>query len=101
MPSQIVSSDEQTSSALDALLSDQGTYKKYTFYLFIDVLDKYQEDSHCDHKALTNLLKNWVNASNGRLKSCISSREYKVSESAFPKENRIRLQGLTRVDMVQ
>jgi hypothetical protein len=91
--------DDEIRAAITELFHQEQTYDKYAFCLFIDSLDEYEETLQDDYKVLIRILEEWVQLSCGRLKICVSSREYNVFENAFAAEKRIRLQDLTRVDM--
>jgi hypothetical protein len=92
-------SDEKIRAAITQVFHQKHTYNRYTFCLFIDGLDEYEETLQDDYKVLIRILEEWVQLSCGGLKICVSSREYNVFENAFSTEKRIRLQDLTRLDM--
>jgi hypothetical protein len=92
-------SDMQIRDALNKLIYGNEIYKNHSYCFFLDGLDELKETPQEDYSSLVRLLQEWVQASSGRLKICVSSREYNVFGNAFSPEKRIRLQELTRVDM--
>ncbi|SCN64776.1 related to small s protein [Fusarium fujikuroi] len=69
------------------------------FCFFIDGLDEYDDSHSQDHLHLVNLLKHWVQNSQGRLKIVVSSRDYNVFLNGFSSEYRLQLHKLTWFDM--
>jgi hypothetical protein len=91
--------DEEVRIAITTIFRNSDTYNKYSFCIFIDGLDEYQETFQEDYKSLIRILKEWTTLSANRIKICVSSREYNVFQNAFQADQRIRLQDLTRIDI--
>ncbi|KAM0553170.1 hypothetical protein ACHAPJ_007457 [Fusarium lateritium] len=90
-------------AALERIILDKGSSvsigNKLCFCLFIDGLDEYEEAHGKDHVYLVRLLNNWAKDSHGRLKMCISSRDYNVFLNGFKADQRLQLHDLTWFDM--
>lgn len=94
-------SEKQIRDAINQLIYGHEIYRDHCLCLFIDGLDELKETAKEDYSSLVKLLQGWVAASSGHLKICVSTREYNVFQNAFSPEQRIRLQDLTRTDMVR
>ncbi|PMD43771.1 hypothetical protein L207DRAFT_631816 [Hyaloscypha variabilis F] len=94
-------SDKDIRRAFSRLISDPKLYTNHCFCFFIDGLDEYEGTHQEDPKTLVDLLGSWTNFAPTTVKICVSSREYNVFMNAFSKEQRIRLQDLTRSDMMR
>ncbi|KAE9376490.1 hypothetical protein N431DRAFT_181433 [Stipitochalara longipes BDJ] len=91
--------DKEIRIALTQLIKNRNVGEKHCFCFFIDGLDEFQETSQDDHKAMVDLLRLWTTSLPGRVKICVSSREYNVFMNAFSPTTRLRLHDLTRRDM--
>lgn len=83
-------------SAFTRLIAEKQLYQNHCFCYFIDGLDEYEERRE-DYKDLVKLLLGWTSPD---VKICVSSREDPVFMNAFAIERRLRLQDLTRGDML-
>ncbi|CAG8955159.1 hypothetical protein HYFRA_00007175 [Hymenoscyphus fraxineus] len=91
----------EAKEAFTRLLSHMTLYKNHCFCYFVDGLDEYEETTEDDYKSMVETLARWTDLSHGGVKICISSREYNVFLNAFSGERRIRLQDLTKRDMLR
>ncbi|KAI1658181.1 hypothetical protein F4813DRAFT_395898 [Daldinia decipiens] len=90
---------EEISQAVDLLISSPTILERYRIFLLIDGLDEFDEEKHAeDHRDLVRLIQNWTFLSGGRVKVCVSSREYEAFMT-ISIHQRIRLHRLTRQDM--
>jgi len=97
----ITISDDRVSKAFHVLLNTRTVHESHRLCFFIDALDEYQHTDQNDYQELMDMLNSWVNTSGGLLKLCVSSREHNVFENSLPSVNWIRLQELTRSDMLR
>jgi hypothetical protein len=96
--SKIDFSPETLQRAFLRLIESQSENLRICF--FIDGLDEREEMSvDDDNRAMVNSLCRWCSESSGRIKMCVSSREYNVFMEHFPDERRIHMQRLTQEDM--
>jgi hypothetical protein len=86
--------DDEILAAFDHLVSNGDIYSDHRFCFFIDGLDEFEESSH--HRDLVTKIEQWVKASAGDVKICVSSRELPVFQDHLDISQRIRLQDLTR-----
>lgn len=86
-------------AAFSALKNHPTLHQDHCFCYFIDDLDEYEETTQEDFKSVVEMLSDWILASAGSVKICVSSREYNVFLNGFSSERRLRLQDLTRADM--
>ena len=86
-------------SMFNHIISNEDIYKNICFCFFIDGLDEYEETPQADYQDLVLLLNRWTQSSPAGIKICVSSREWNVFEKAFSKEQKLRLQDLTRGDI--
>ncbi|KAI1467827.1 uncharacterized protein F4812DRAFT_427711 [Daldinia caldariorum] len=90
---------EEISQATDLLISSPLVLEKYRIFLLIDGLDEFDEMKHAeDHHDLVRLIQSWTFLSAGRVKICVSSREYEAFMSVSLRQ-KIRLHNLTRQDI--
>lgn len=89
---------ESLQGAFLGLIDSQAEDLRICF--FIDGLDEREEMSlDDDNRAMVHNLCRWCSKSSGRIKICVSSREYNVFMNQFPDERRIHMQCLTQEDM--
>ncbi|KAL0259731.1 hypothetical protein SLS55_005471 [Diplodia seriata] len=96
--SNIAISDEEAVVAFERLIRERSLCATHCFCFFIDGLDEFEE-KRLTYGTLVKRLQDWVSASPGAIKLCVSSREFPVFLERFPDSQRIRLQDLTRVDI--
>lgn len=77
----------------------ENLYSTRRLCIFIDGLDEYVETEEYDYRALVDLLKKWVELSDGNLKLCLSSREENAFMNGFSEEERLALHHLTWYDI--
>jgi len=99
-PQEISLGSDEILSAFNYLLSDSDIFRDHRFCFFIDGLDEFVEEV-LTHRSLVDALHDWVRASEGRLKICVSSRELPSFLDRLPDNQRIRLQDLTSLDICQ
>ncbi|KAF5026757.1 hypothetical protein F66182_1176 [Fusarium sp. NRRL 66182] len=96
---------ETVKAALEQIILNNSSsiqlVENLCFCFFVDGLDECEEIHGQDHVYLVQLLSDWVKGSHGRLKMCISSRDYNVFLNRFPKDQRLLLHELTWFDMRQ
>ncbi|KAI1380573.1 hypothetical protein F4677DRAFT_440907 [Hypoxylon crocopeplum] len=91
--------EEQISQAFDLFMSSPQTLGSYKVFLLIDGLDEFDEDSNTeDYYDLVRVIRTWTSQSDGKVKACVSSREYEAF-TTITRNQKIRLQNLTRKDM--
>lgn len=91
--------ESEVSDAFERLVMSPNEFREVSICFFIDGLDEYNESTQgLSHADLVRLLFTWVKRSSGRVKLCVSSREW-MEFDAFSSKQRITLQNLTRVDM--
>lgn len=91
--------ETEISHAFERLVMSPIEFREVSMCFFIDGLDEYNENSQgLSHADLVRLLLTWVEQSSGRVKLCVSSREW-LEFDAFSSRQRITLQNLTRLDM--
>ncbi|KAH8664231.1 hypothetical protein BX600DRAFT_481453 [Xylariales sp. PMI_506] len=81
---------------LEATLADPKLFHNRKVVFMIDGLDELEGD----HRQMVQKLGDWSQA-NDNLKICVSCREWNLFETEFAKHPRLRLQDLTRPDMLQ
>lgn len=86
--------------AFHRLIAQKQLFKAHRFCFFIDGLDEFEGNHQDDYRTMTDLLQKWVAKSPEDMKLCVSSREYNVFLNAFSSTQRLRLQDLTRNDML-
>jgi hypothetical protein len=91
--------DDEILAAFDSIVGseDSNIYSGHRFCFFVDGLDEFEES--CHHKDLVLRLNQWITASGGSIKICVSSRELPVFQDRLDVRQRIRLQDLTRQDI--
>lgn len=90
---------EQLSQAFDLLLKSPQTLDAYRVFLLIDGLDEFDEERNPeDHHDLVRLIQTWASQSEGKVKICVSSREYEAF-IAMERHQKMTLQNLTRKDI--
>ena len=93
---------EDMSAAFDRLLGFQRhrSLAPYKVCLFLDGLDEFEEAAeNINHSDLARQMMGWIEASNGQVKACVSSRQLPAFESIHA-VHRIRLQDITFRDML-
>lgn len=83
-------------------MHDEDISKRYCFCFFIDGLDEWEEQDkiNFDNTDMVHELTKWTECDARNIKICASSREDNAFMNGFSPEKRIRLQYLTRQDMV-
>jgi hypothetical protein len=94
-------SDDDVWHAFQLLLTQSHIYRGYRFCLFIDALDECEETSRLGYRDMVKILRSWTESSHGAVKLCVSSREHNVFQNTLVAEQRIRLQDLTKNDMLR
>ncbi|CAJ2507599.1 Uu.00g087850.m01.CDS01 [Anthostomella pinea] len=95
--------DEDIELAFESLIQCRDTYTDNKFVFFIDGLDELNDTRrglNDSHSQLVKRLKSWCTDSEGRVKMCVASREWPVFQRGFGNCPKIRLQDLTRTDMI-
>ncbi|KAM7201223.1 hypothetical protein V8F20_004969, partial [Naviculisporaceae sp. PSN 640] len=97
----IVITDQDIQSAFDLLISRAGnnTATGHRVCFFIDALDQLEEDIHSGYSDLVELLRKWVDVSNGAVKMCVATREFPVFLQQLHPVKRVRLQDYTEADI--
>lgn len=92
--------DIDTIKSAFKILSDGQTLQDHNVRIcfFIDGLDEFDDD-HEIHMDLVDMLNDWVKLSGGRIKLCVSSREYHVFLERLRASHRIHMQNLNRQDI--
>ncbi|KAL1852904.1 hypothetical protein Daus18300_011986 [Diaporthe australafricana] len=85
--------------AFNNLVKDFSSSKTFKFCFFIDGLDELDEENDTTHSAIVSILGKWTDMSAGSVKICVSSRHFPVFED-MPVHHRIRLQDLTKYDII-
>jgi hypothetical protein len=93
-------SDEDVENGFKSLLRLVETDKKYRLCFFIDALDEFEGLDGQTFRDLVDELKVWTTIAPSALKLCVSSREYPVFQDHLKPTQRLRLQDLTRFDML-
>ncbi|KAF1941721.1 hypothetical protein EJ02DRAFT_444633 [Clathrospora elynae] len=83
--------DKAVSEAFKRLLNQIDIYGGYRFCIFINALDEYEETNQQGYRDMVNVLNDWTEYANGAVKLCNTSKA----------EKRVRLQDLTRGDMLK
>lgn len=89
----------ESSEAFNNLVKDFSSSKTFRFCFFIDGLDELDEEKDTTHSAIVSMLEKWTDMSAGSVKICVSSRHFPVFED-MPVHHRIRLQDLTKYDII-
>ncbi|XXH03761.1 hypothetical protein Hte_010167 [Hypoxylon texense] len=90
---------EKLAQALDLLLRSPQALDQYRIFLLIDGLDEFDEERNAeDYYDLVHLIQTWASQSEGKVKICVSSREYEAFIT-MAGHQKIRLQKLTREDI--
>lgn len=91
--------EAEISKIFGRLVSSPTEFRDISICLFVDGLDEYDDNSQgLSHRDLAQMLLKWVTQSSGRVKLCVSSREW-IEFDVFSKTQKITLQNLTRRDM--
>lgn len=89
---------EQLSQAFDLFLKSPQALEGYRVFLLIDGLDEFDEERNAeDHHDLVRLIQVWASQSEGKVKICVSSREYEAF-ATVTHHQKIRLQNLSKED---
>ncbi|KAI1389566.1 uncharacterized protein F4822DRAFT_442791 [Hypoxylon trugodes] len=89
---------DEISQATALLMSNSRELGEYKIFLLIDGLDEFEEGKGAkDYHDLVRLIRTWASQSEGKVKICVSSREYAALTNIT--KQKIRLQKLTRRDM--
>jgi hypothetical protein len=91
--------NDEILQAFHRLVAAQEIYENYRYCFFIDGLDEFDESLQT-HTRLINSLWSWVKTSQGHLKICVSSRELPAFQQRLDPHQRLRLQDLTKDDLV-
>ncbi|KAI0881704.1 uncharacterized protein GGS22DRAFT_181485 [Annulohypoxylon maeteangense] len=91
--------DGEISQACQTLMSNQHVLAKHKIFILIDGLDEFDEErNHEDFNDLVRVLQGWTYQSEGKVKACVSSREYDAFRT-ITHNQKFHLQNLTREDM--
>jgi hypothetical protein len=93
-------SDEDVENGFNSLLRLVETDNKYRLCFFIDALDEFEGLDGQTFRDLADEFKIWTTIAPNALKLCVSSREYPVFQDHLKPTQRLRLQDLTRFDML-
>lgn len=97
---------DESNKAFRRLLDCRNSKKSRCFCFFIDGLDEFEGDGKQDYGDLVDLLRKWTQVTPEDtelckdVKLCVSSREDNVFVDSFADAQRLRLQDLNRVDLV-
>jgi hypothetical protein len=93
--------EDEISRGIERLVRLPSLGDSHRLCFFVDALDELEGTYQQMYRDLIDLIKEWISAASGAIKICVSSREDNVFQDHLPSEHRIRLQDLTREDMVQ
>jgi hypothetical protein len=93
--------DAEVATAFSTLLSTPEMFETHRFCFFVDALDEYQQTNQKDYGDLMTVLQGWTAGPGDAIKICVSSRENNLFENALHPINSMRLQLLTRSDMLR
>jgi hypothetical protein len=85
--------------AFHRLVAAEDIYENYRYCFFVDGLDEFDESLQT-HTGLVNSLWSWIKTSQGHVKVCASSRELPAFQQRLDPRQRLRLQDLTKDDLV-
>ncbi|KAK8137026.1 hypothetical protein PG984_004966 [Apiospora sp. TS-2023a] len=85
------------SNAFEELLRSELLYRNRQIVFLIDGLDELEGD----HKAMVERIRLWSTTGGDKLKICVSSREWNVFVNGFSDCESLKLQMLTREDMLR
>ncbi|KAI1204673.1 uncharacterized protein F4807DRAFT_324310 [Annulohypoxylon truncatum] len=92
-------SDDEISKACELLMKDPRVLERRKIFILIDGLDEFDEENNAeDYDDLVQTIQGWTSQPDGKVKACVSSREYDVFRSIAHSLS-FRLQDLTREDM--
>ncbi|KAF1850369.1 uncharacterized protein K460DRAFT_14642 [Cucurbitaria berberidis CBS 394.84] len=94
-------SDEAVSRGFNIFLEQRNICKSHRFCFFIDALDEFESTTQQDYVDMITEFRRWTSCLSGDIKLCVSSREHNVFQDRLLAESRIRLQDLTKNDMLQ
>ncbi|KAI1416090.1 hypothetical protein F5Y13DRAFT_186340 [Hypoxylon sp. FL1857] len=90
---------EEICRAFDKLVSDTQILKRYKIFILLDGLDEFDEKRNAeDYYDLVKLIQSWTSQSRGKVKVCVSSREYEAFTNVTQNQ-KLRLQNLTKNDI--
>jgi hypothetical protein len=87
-------------TAFDKIVDGKGNFPNHQFCFFIDGLDEFEGPNASSWWDLAQSLKLWADK-NDRVKICVATREWNEFDHTFQIQQRLRLQDLTRNDLVQ
>lgn len=96
----ITLNDDDALKAFSELVHKREVRTTHCFCFFIDGLDEFEE-KRATYGMLVHNLRDWVEASGGAIKICVSSRQLPVFQDRLSDAQRIQLQDLTRKDIEQ
>ncbi|KAJ0115727.1 hypothetical protein J7T55_010550 [Diaporthe amygdali] len=99
LQSELQMTKSEVSKAFKNIVNDVNRPKTIKFCFFIDGLDELDEDKDTTHSEIVKIFQQWANTSTGFVKICVSSRHFPVFEN-MPVHDRIRIQDLTRYDII-
>jgi NACHT domain len=95
-----VSGAQELERSFEYLMGASGAFENHRLAFFIDGLDEFEPGQISQrYGPLLQTLLRWSSMQNGKVKICVSSREYPVLEAAFCKSTQLRLQTITANDI--
>ncbi|KAI1091873.1 hypothetical protein F5B19DRAFT_456621 [Rostrohypoxylon terebratum] len=92
-------SNDEIRQACERLTSEPRVLERYKIFMLIDGLDEFDEKRNAeDYDDLVQVIQGWTSQQEGKIKACVSSREYPVFRT-ITHDLKFHLQNLTREDM--
>lgn len=89
--------NDEIHQACERLMNDPRILETYKVFIMIDGLDEFDEQKAENYDDLVRVVRGWTSQPEGKIKACVSSREYNAFRTIT--DLKFRLQNLTREDL--